>query len=97
MASAIKRGYDIKDFDTFFPGHGGLMDRMDCQLIVHLFTYIHYHTFVASRVPTLQSLLAAASFLPAADQMRLLHLLGEQVAAQAVHAQEAVAAASGSS
>ena len=27
MASAIKRGYDIKDFDTFFPGHGGLMDR----------------------------------------------------------------------
>lgn len=27
MASAIKRGYAIKDFDTFFPGHGGLMDR----------------------------------------------------------------------
>ena len=27
MASAIKRGYEIKDFDTFFPGHGGLMDR----------------------------------------------------------------------
>jgi CDP-diglyceride synthetase len=29
MASAIKRGYDIKDFDTFFPGHGGLMDRCE--------------------------------------------------------------------
>lgn len=79
MASAIKRGYDIKDFDTFFPGHGGLMDRMDCQLIIHLFTYIHHHTFVVSRVPTLEKLLVASSFLSLDDQQRLYHMLGEQL------------------
>ena len=79
MASAIKRGYDIKDFDTFFPGHGGLMDRMDCQLIIHLFTYIHYHTFVASKIPTVENLLVAASFLSLPDQQHLLQMLGEQI------------------
>jgi phosphatidate cytidylyltransferase len=36
FASAIKRAYDAKDFDTFIPGHGGLMDRLDCQFIMGL-------------------------------------------------------------
>lgn len=49
LASAIKRGYKIKDFDHFIPGHGGVMDRMDCQLIIHLFTYVHLKTVVSTR------------------------------------------------
>lgn len=28
-ASAIKRNYDIKDYGTLIPGHGGIMDRFD--------------------------------------------------------------------
>lgn len=34
LASAIKRAYGIKDFDSIIPGHGGLMDRFDCQLLM---------------------------------------------------------------
>lgn len=34
LASAIKRAYGIKDFDSMIPGHGGVMDRMDCQLLM---------------------------------------------------------------
>lgn len=30
LASAIKRAYGIKDFASLIPGHGGVMDRMDC-------------------------------------------------------------------
>lgn len=38
FASAIKRAYRLKDFDSFVPGHGGMMDRMDCHLIMMGFT-----------------------------------------------------------
>jgi phosphatidate cytidylyltransferase len=34
LASAIKRAYGIKDFDSLIPGHGGVMDRFDCQLLM---------------------------------------------------------------
>ncbi len=32
-ASAIKRNYDIKDYGTLIPGHGGIMDRFDSVMI----------------------------------------------------------------
>ena len=32
-ASAIKRNYDINDYGTLIPGHGGIMDRFDSMMI----------------------------------------------------------------
>uniref|UniRef100_A0A7S3KYI8 Phosphatidate cytidylyltransferase n=1 Tax=Amphora coffeiformis TaxID=265554 RepID=A0A7S3KYI8_9STRA len=46
LASAIKRAYGIKDFASIIPGHGGVMDRMDCQFIMALYTWVHFNTFV---------------------------------------------------
>ena len=46
LASAIKRAYGIKDFDSLIPGHGGVTDRLDCQFLMALCTWVHYNTFV---------------------------------------------------
>jgi phosphatidate cytidylyltransferase len=88
LASAIKRAYGIKDFDSFIPGHGGVMDRMDCQLIMLLFTWVHFNTFIKSQMTTIPRLLASASLLPLSDQRELYQLLGKQIATlQAADAQ----------
>lgn len=44
LASALKRAYKKKDFGETIPGHGGITDRMDCQLFTVVFTYVYLHT-----------------------------------------------------
>ncbi|MGN1329282.1 MAG: phosphatidate cytidylyltransferase [Eubacterium sp.] len=38
-ASVLKRNFDVKDFGKIFPGHGGVMDRMDSSLFTLPITY----------------------------------------------------------
>lgn len=49
LASGIKRAYDVKDFGTMFPGHGGWIDRFDCQTFSVLFVYIMLSNFIMRR------------------------------------------------
>ncbi|MCR5216209.1 MAG: phosphatidate cytidylyltransferase [Lachnospiraceae bacterium] len=39
-ASAIKRNYEIKDYGTLIPGHGGIMDRFDSIIIIAPVIYV---------------------------------------------------------
>lgn len=41
LASAVKRAYGAKDFGTLIPGHGGLVDRLDCQLVMAPLVYVY--------------------------------------------------------
>ena len=34
FASGFKRSFKIKDFGDSIPGHGGMTDRMDCQVSI---------------------------------------------------------------
>ncbi len=43
--SAIKRNYGQKDASSLLPGHGGLLDRMDCLMFIAPFVY-YYWLFV---------------------------------------------------
>ena len=41
FASLVKRHCGIKDYGTSFPGHGGMMDRLDSTLCVALLMYLY--------------------------------------------------------
>ncbi|OUC45661.1 phosphatidate cytidylyltransferase [Trichinella nativa] len=52
FASGFKRAFKIKDFGAVIPGHGGLMDRFDCQLLMGTFVHVFIHTYVRVSDPT---------------------------------------------
>jgi phosphatidate cytidylyltransferase len=81
FASAIKRAYNKKDFDSFIPGHGGLTDRMDCQFIMALAAFVHYNTFVRatggeSLLHTSDEIMQAVGMLALDQQQELYAKLG---------------------
>lgn len=46
FASGVKRAFKIKDFSDSIPGHGGVTDRMDCQFIMGVFSWMYVTTFI---------------------------------------------------
>eukprot|EP01062_Namystynia_karyoxenos_P015804 TRINITY_DN1575_c3_g1_i1.p1 TRINITY_DN1575_c3_g1~~TRINITY_DN1575_c3_g1_i1.p1 ORF type:complete len:487 (+),score=140.91 TRINITY_DN1575_c3_g1_i1:88-1461(+) len=47
FASGLKRAFNLKDFGDLIPGHGGMVDRMDCQLLNALFVFCYISNFVS--------------------------------------------------
>ncbi|TFJ87094.1 hypothetical protein NSK_001428 [Nannochloropsis salina CCMP1776] len=77
LMSAIKRAYGIKDFDSLIPGHGGVTDRMDCQLVMILYTFVHYQTFIRHVPINYHRVWASVSALKRDDQVRIWEELGK--------------------
>ncbi|TPX70128.1 phosphatidate cytidylyltransferase [Spizellomyces sp. 'palustris'] len=48
FASGFKRAFKIKDFGDSIPGHGGITDRMDCQFLMGLFSYMYFKSFIGA-------------------------------------------------
>lgn len=81
LASAIKRAYGVKDFDSIIPGHGGFMDRFDCQLLMALCTWVHYNTFVKMTTVSVPKVMYMYSLLKESEQAEFFEKIA-QIASQ---------------
>jgi phosphatidate cytidylyltransferase len=89
FASGLKRAFKVKDFGDSIPGHGGMTDRMDCQVVMAVFSSLYLHAFVSGGPGgrgggggpgSVAALAAAASALGSRDQLALLAALARGVA-----------------
>jgi len=80
FASGMKRAHGIKDFDSLIPGHGGITDRVDCQIVMCLFTYVYYRTFIAPYNFTVVSILNYLNDLSIEDQRVVYETLQRKLA-----------------
>ncbi len=62
LASAIKRSFNKKDFGKLIPGHGGITDRMDCQLLMVFFTYLYLKLVLLSKYESILNLVNYISY-----------------------------------
>eukprot|EP00877_Chromochloris_zofingiensis_P000099 jgi/Chrzof1/1008/Cz01g36190.t1_CDS[v5.2] len=76
FGSGFKRAFKMKDFGDTIPGHGGVTDRFDCQMIMAMFAYLYYWNFVAKPELTVGHVLEVALRLNNAQQLELFGKLG---------------------
>lgn len=76
FASGVKRAFEIKDFANLFPGHGGVTDRVDCQLLMAVFTYVYVINFVQVNFvgsPDVGKVMSFVAELSVREQVELWH------------------------
>ncbi|KAG1751585.1 phosphatidate cytidylyltransferase [Suillus paluster] len=85
FASGFKRAFNIKDFGHSIPGHGGMTDRMDCQFLMGVFTYVYYSSLIREHHVSVGSILQMiVSGLTVDEQLELIKDLKKYMQGQGI-------------
>ncbi|KAJ3515244.1 hypothetical protein NLJ89_g1885 [Agrocybe chaxingu] len=85
FASGFKRAFNIKDFGHSIPGHGGMTDRMDCQFLMGVFTYVYYSSLIRVHSATVGSIMQTiVSGLTVDQQLELIRDLTRYLERQGI-------------
>ncbi|CAA3025772.1 phosphatidate cytidylyltransferase 1 [Olea europaea subsp. europaea] len=82
LASGFKRAFKIKVqiLVISIPGHGGITDRMDCQMVMAVFAYIYHQSFVAPQSISIEMLMDQILMnLTFEEQLDLYMKLGQMI------------------
>ncbi|EFJ51978.1 hypothetical protein VOLCADRAFT_56233, partial [Volvox carteri f. nagariensis] len=82
FASGFKRAFHMKDFGDTIPGHGGVTDRFDCQILMAVFAYCYYYSYISKPEVTLGDVLSLATKLNDHDQILLVGKLANLLAGE---------------
>jgi len=81
FASGLKRALRLKDFGDTIPGHGGITDRIDCQVLMAVFASLYYWSYInVSPGPSIGGLLDEVLRMPREQQLHFLKQLETLVA-----------------